>query len=231
MGKTSENRKSKDNLDKPTRKIANPELRLWGTHGLDAVYFQREAQVNFWTVLGGLAMGALLTQLSPLLQELQKNRWYLILYLLTSIQIIAISWVQTSWGSLVLKWTISVPTTLSMLFQMLFQSIQCLQITNPSGWLAATAGIIFFSLFNQVYFEKSGAWKVFSPESIKRIKFNNVMYIFFLFFCLAGAFQLYRYPSQIAEMFWGFIGFFLSIMALYMTTKGMQQEKRELGIP
>jgi len=67
MGKTSENRKPKENLDEPTRKIADPELRLWGTHGLDAVYFQREAQVNFWTVLGGLAMEALLTQLSPLL--------------------------------------------------------------------------------------------------------------------------------------------------------------------
>jgi len=109
-----------------------------------------------------------------------------------------------------------------MLFQMLFQSIQCLQITNPSGWLTATAGILLFSLFIQVYFEKSGAWKVFSPESIKRIKFNNGMYLFFLFFCLAGAFQLYRHPSQIAEMVWGFIGFILSIMALTMTSKGMR---------
>jgi hypothetical protein len=32
-------------------------------------------------------------------------------------------------------------------------------------------------------------------------------------------------------MIWGFGAFFLSIMALYMKHKGMQQEKKELGIP
>jgi hypothetical protein len=231
MEKTTETRKTKETSGMPMRKRNDPELRLWTSHGAEDVYFQREAQVNFWTVLGGLAMAALLTQLSPLLQELRASRWYLLLYFVASILVLAISWVQTSWGSLVLKWTISIPTTVSMLFQMLSQSIQCLLITNPAGWLAATAGIILFALFNQFYFEKSGAWKVFSSESIKRLKFYNVMYLFFVLLCLAGAFQLYRYPSRITEMVWGFVVLFSSILALYMQHKGMQAEKKELGIP
>jgi hypothetical protein len=231
MGQTVKVNKSKQTPSKPPRKRHDPELHLWASHGAEDVYFQREAQVNFWTVLGGLAMAALLTQLSPLIQELHQSRWYLLLYLLTSILTIALSWVQTSWGSLVLKWPVAIPTSVSMLFQMLCQSIQCLQITNPSGWLTATAGTIFFALFNQVYFDKSGAWKVFSPANIKRFKFNNIMYFFFMFLCLAGAFQLYRYPSRIAEMVWGFVVLFFSILALYMQHKGMQQEKLELGIP
>jgi membrane-bound metal-dependent hydrolase YbcI (DUF457 family) len=118
-----------------------------------------------------------------------------------------------------------------MLFQMLSQSIQCLLITNPSGWLAATAGLLLFALLNQFYYEKSGAWKVFPAEYTKRFKFNNGMYCFFLLLCLVGAFQLYRYPSQIAEMVWGFVVIFFSILALYMQYKGMQAEKQELGIP
>jgi hypothetical protein len=231
MAPSSSTRKSKTNPVEPIRGNNDPELRLWGAHGLDAVYFQREAQVNFWTVLGGLAMAALLTQLSPLVQEIQKSRWYLLLYLVASILVLANSWVQTSWGSLVLKWPISIATTVIMLFQMLVESIQCLLVTNPSGWLAATAGLIFFSLANQVYFEKSGAWKVFSTESIKRFKFTNLVYLALMVICLAGSYQLYRFPSRIAEILWGFIVVFFSILALFMEQRGMRQEKRELGIP
>lgn len=231
MPKISETPKTKETSVKPTRKRKASELRLWKTHGAEDVFFQREAQVNFWTVLGGLAMAALLTQLSPLLKELQASRWYLLLYLLTSILVLATSWVQTSWGSLVLKWPISIFTTVTMLFQMLIQSIQCLLITNPSGWLAASGGIILFALFNQIYFAKSGAWKVFSSESIKRFKFTNGVYLIIVFLCLGGAFQLYKYPSRIAEMIWGFVVFFFSIIALYIQHKGMQEERKELGIP
>jgi prolipoprotein diacylglyceryltransferase len=55
--------------------------------------------------------------------------------------------------------------------------------------------------------------------------------LFFLLLCLAGAFQLYRYPSRIAEVLWEFIVFFLSMIAFNIQYKGMQQEMRELGIP
>jgi hypothetical protein len=204
---------------------------LWTAHGLEDVFYQREAQVNFWTVLGGLAMAALLTQLSPLLHEIQGSRWYLILYAVTSILVLANSWVQTSWGSLVMKWPISIATTIIMLFQMLAQSIQCLLVTHPAGWLAATAGIIFSSLCNQFYFERSGAWQVYSPESIKRYKFTNYIYVILMLISLGGAYQLYRFPSYIAEMIWGFVALFFSIMALYMQYSGMQAEKKNLEIP
>jgi hypothetical protein len=213
------------------RKSDDSNLRLWATHREESVYFQREAQVNFWTVLGGLAMAALLTQLSPLLEEIQAGRWYLPMYLVTSILVLATSWVQTSWGSLVLKWPISITSTVIVLFEMLAQSIQCLLVTNPSGWLAATVVLIMCANLLQVHFERSGAWKVFPPEFIRRFKAANRLYAFFALLCLGGALQLYRYPSRIAEMVWGCVVLFFSILALYMQHKGMQEEKRELGIP
>jgi hypothetical protein len=209
---------------------SHEDSRMWKQHGIEDIYFQREAQVNFWTVLGGLAMAALLTQLSPLWQEIHKSRWYLLLFLVSSILILANSWVQTTWGSLVLKWPIAIPTTIIMLFSMLIQSIQCLLVLNPSGWMAATAGVILCALLTQLYFEKSGAWKVFPPKYIKRFHINNAVYFFLMLFCLAGAFQLFLFPSHVAEMIWGLISLFLSCTALYLQHVGMKQEKRDLGI-
>jgi hypothetical protein len=226
-GKTPKTTIQPEPADK--REVAG--LSLWTTHREESVYFQREAQVNFWTVLGGLAMAALLTQLSPLLKEIQAGRWYLLLYFVTSILVIANSWVQTSWGSLVLKWPISILGTILSLFFGLVQSIQCLLVTNPAGWLAATAGIVLLTVAIQVHFEKSGAWQVFSPASVKRFKFTNRIYLFLMFICLAGAFQLYRYPSQLAEAVWGFVALAFSVAALYLQHQGMQEEKKELGIP
>jgi hypothetical protein len=98
--------------------------RLWKTHGVEDVYFQREAQVNLWTVMGGIAAAALLTQFSGLMQETQASRWYLVLYFLASIAIIVNSWEQTVWGSLVLHWPISIPVTLFIFLTQLSLDIQ-----------------------------------------------------------------------------------------------------------
>ena len=131
---------------RPARRQAGRTDQLWVIHREESVYFQREAQVNFWTGLGGLAVAALLTQLSALWQAVQASRGYLLLFLVASVLILATSWVQTSWGSLVLRWPISIVTTVLVLFQMLAQSVQCLLVTNPAGWLAATAALIAFAL-------------------------------------------------------------------------------------
>ena len=228
--KGNSNHKEKEAVTQP-RDSMDRDPQLWRRHREDSVIFQREAQVNFWTVLGGLAMGALLTQLGPLLVELEKSRWHLVLFTITSILVIGTSWVQTSWGSLVLKWPISIITTLITLFGMLAQSIQCLLITNPAGWLAATSAILFSALVMQWYFQYSGAWIVFSKATIARLKIFNLVYLLLVFICLGGALQLYFFPSQLAEIIWGFVVFFLGILALIMQHKGMLEEKRELGIP
>ena len=228
--KEDTSRKGEAVRSKP-KELKDPDQRLWRTHREDSVFFQREAQVNFWTVLGGLAMAALLTQLGPLLVELGKSRWHLVLFMLTSILVIATLWVQTSWGSLVLKWPISIITTVINLFGMLAQSIQCLLITNPAGWLAATSAILFFSLVMQWYFQLSGAWIVFSEGMITRLKVNNLIYLFLVVLCLGGALQLYLFPSHLAEIIWGFVVLTFAILALIMQHKGMQDEKKELGIP
>jgi len=131
----------------------------------------------------------------------------------------------------VLEWPISIVSTVIVIFQMLSGSIQCLSVTNPGGRLAGTAGVILASLAIPFYFAMGGAWAAFSSKPVERFKFMFGIYAFFLFLCLAGAYQLYRYPSHLAEAIWGFAVLLLSIAALYMQHRGMEVEKRELNIP
>jgi len=231
MGTKVSNGRKKDLPAVKISKGSDDATNLWKIRGIEDVYFQRESMVNFWTVMGGIAAGALLTQLAPLEQEVLASRWYLILFFISSFLTIVNSWMQSSWGSLVLRWPLNVPGTLIYFAGLFCLSIQSLLVTRPAGWMAASSAIVFLSMLMQYFFSRSGAWIVFSTVKIEKIRKNQKMYLIFLFIVLLGAFQLYLFPSRLAEMIWGGITLLISILALVIQHKDMQQEKIDLGIP
>jgi len=204
---------------------------LWSLHGLEDTYFQREAQVNFWGVMGGLQAAALLTQLGALWTQMQIGRWHLALYFVNSILVIVLGWALLAWGTLVLKEQLTIPNTLLMFVGNFAIAIQCLLLTNPAGWLAATALAALFQWMQQIYFSRSGGWESFSAETIKRLKANMWIYALWPLICIAGAVHLYLAKSAIAETAWGVIVSIFIIDALFRQHRGMESERKELGIP
>lgn len=232
MGTNQKPEKEKITPPKPAAiNQREPGQNLWKYRGVEDVYFQRESMVNFWTVMGGIAAGALLTQLAPLEKEVLASRWYLVLYFLSSFLTIVNSWIQSAWGSLVLRWTMSVPGTLIYFAGLFSLSLQSLLVTRPAGWLAASGAVVFFAILIQVHFSRSGAWVTFSPERVRKFRNNLKLYYIFLCITLLGAVQLAWFPSNLAELGWGVITLASSILALVIQHKSMLQEKIELGIP
>ena len=219
--------------NKSAAKADDPEVTqdLWRRRGLEDIYFQRENMVNFWTVMGGIAAAALLTQFGTLVGEIQASRWYLVLFFIASLLTIVNSWVQSAWGSLILRWPMTVPGTLIYFSGLFSLCLQSLLVTRPVAWMAASGAVVFFAILNQIYFYRSGAWVVFSPRTIARLRSNLRLYILFLLFTLAGVAHLACFPSHPAELFWGLVSLGSTILALVMQHKGMQAEKVELGIP
>ncbi len=204
---------------------------LWKQHGMEDVYFQRDAQITFWTVLGGIAVAALLTQITNLIDGIQMGRWYLLLYFLTSIMLITNSWVTNLWGSLVLRMQVNILYALIQLMNLVCLAILCLQVTNPLTFFVAGGFFVLFGLFMDAYLMKSGAWVGFTPEKIKGIKFNSRVYLAFVVLCFGAAANLFWYPSVAADVGWGVLTLFASIAAMVMQHFTMKQERKELGIP
>jgi hypothetical protein len=227
---TTTKKKSKPVNDPPVATEKRP-ASLWSLHGMEDVYFQREAQVNFWTVMGGLEAAALVTQLDSLLAQMQAGRWHLVLFFIDSILIIVLGWALLAWGSLVLKYPITVLNTLLIFTANFAVVIQCIQVTNPAGWLAATAAAGLLQWIHQIHFSRSGAWVPFSAEAIRQLKINLRIYVFWPLICFAGALHLYLAPSNIAEMIWGVVVLVIVIDALFRRHRDMEKERKELGIP
>lgn len=204
---------------------------LWAIHGIEDVFYQRGIQVGLWSILGGVAVGVLLTQFSALVEQVQASRWYLILYFIASLFILVDGWVRISWGALVLKWPIYFPTILPGYLTQISQSIMCLLVTNPPGWFFAAGSMLFFELLHQRSFMVSGAWERFSPESVKEIKASLSIFFLFMLICFSASAFLFFYPSRIAEIIWGVIAIFCTITAMVMQHKGMERERNELNIP
>ena len=227
---TKGNKKSKPVNDLLIGQDEKP-VSIWSIHGTEDIQFQRGAQVTLWSVMGGLQVGALLTQTGSLWEQLQAGRWYLAVYLIDSLLIIALIWALSSWGSLVLKWPITIPTILTQFSGNFALAISCLLIVNPAGW---ALGIAISSTCNWIHhnvLSRSGAWETFSPEMYKALKANLWIYALWPLLAFAGAVHMYLVPSVLVQTVWGVIGLAVIIEGLFRQHHDMERDRKKFGIP
>lgn len=204
--------------------------KLWVARGAEDVFFQREAQITWWSVLGGIAVAALLTELDSLPLAFRLGQWHIALYFLSTCLVIVNSWVQTAWGSLILKWPISISTSLSLFFLGIALAVAALNITQPVVWYAAMSVVLLTGLFNQVVFSKSNAWVAFSAELVDQTHTSAWMYVGMTGFAIAYTLYLALRPSALAEVSGAVIAFLVSVFTLIRQHLEMVEEKRKMGI-
>ena len=215
----------------PAEVGGSEQRSLWSFHGMEDVYFQRGSTVNFWTVMGGLQTAALLTQTGIIWEQIQAGRWYLSLYLLDSLLIIALIWALSSWESLILKWTISIPTILTQFLGNFALAITCLLITNPAGWSLGLTIAAACNWLHQILLSRLGAWEIFSPKMLKLRKASLWAFGLWPLFALAGAIHMYLVTSVLVQTIWGMLGLAIIIEALFRQHRVIERERKELGIP
>lgn len=210
--------------------LESPIYDLWRKRGEDDISYQRQAQVTWWTLLGGIALAALLTQFESMLNEVKVGGWFYLFYFFANCFIIINSWVQTSWGALVLRWPISVPTSIHLFFGGLASSIAALNIMNPPSWYAAVGFVILSAVLMQLNFMKHQGWVAMPPETIRRVRQGIAVYVALIIFCFMASVVLFFFPFDWIKIAGGAAGFTLSIAALYWQHLGMKYEKRKMGI-
>lgn len=204
----------------------------WSVHGgMDDINYQRSAQVTLWTIMGGLAIAVLVTELDSLWAQMQAGRWYLALYAISSFLAIVLGWTLQVWGALVLKFRITVTNTFLIVGSSFAIVIQCLQITHPIGWLAATFVSGLFLLILQIHFMRSGAWEPFSADVVAQFKKNFLVYGLWPLLCLTGIVHHYLAPSSLTETIWGVIALATYTDAFFRQSRGMERERKDLVIP
>jgi hypothetical protein len=235
MSSTSGRRSKKLNQPAQTKGDSTPISpehveKMWAARGVEDVYFQREAQLTWWSVLGGIAVAALLTRLDSLPAEFKAGRWYVAFYLLATCLVIINAWVQTAWGSLVLKWPISIPTSTTIFIHGICMSVAALYITRPAIWYASISVVLLAHQFDQWYFSKTGAWIAMPEERVAQFRKNSLIYSVMVIFGIASSIYLGLKPSFMAELCFGIIALLLSIGTLVLQHRGMVEEKRRLGV-
>ena len=149
---------------------------------------------------------------------------------MASCLIIVNSWVQTAWGSLVLRWPISIPTSLSLFLQGLSTSVACLNVTHPAVWMGATFVVVLTAEFNQVVFMRRRGWIALPADMVARARAGIVVYAVFAGITLASTLHLALRPSIVREIAWGLVAVLASLLALAWQHAGMNEEKRRMGI-
>lgn len=208
----------------------NAYTQLWKKHGEEDIAYQRQAQVTWWTLLGGIAVAALLTQFEALLEAIKNGQWYYLLFFFSTCFIIVNSWIQTVWGALVLYWPIGVLTSIFLFMEGLCESLAALNITRPVLWTASIACVILFAVLIQLVFMKQEAWIALPKDAIKRAIMGIWVYTILFVVTLGASIYLYVFPSLLAEQIWAVIALIFSILALYWQHLGMKEEKKRMHI-
>jgi hypothetical protein len=220
----------KDNVDKKSAEDLSG-VAYWKHRGPEDVYYQRESQTTWWTVLGGVAVAALLTRLETAWGLVISGNWHYLLYIIISALIILQAWLQISWGVLVIRWRISLAHTLWVYITGLALSFMSLSVTNlPLWWLAITVLIVIL-IANQYYFYRSGAWVTLPENARRRILKGLWVYGLFALLGMTGFILLGFYPLMGLEVAFGVTGLLAVIVALYQQNLGMNYERGLLGIP
>ncbi len=223
----------KPDLPTKTKRVPGEDsnLKYWRNRGADDVSYQRQAQTTWWSVLGGIAIGILVTQISPVLAMFKTAAWYQGLYFLATLLMIDYFWVSVSWGSLVLKWPITIMSSLGLLLGNVAVAYAALNLNNPPVWMAAATAMSFSAVFNQINFFFSGGRDTFPPEIFHGFRTPLIVFSGLCVVLLGFTIHMFLVPTQTVFIVYGFVAILLSIGFLVWQHLGMVVEKRELRIP
>ncbi len=143
-GQTSALKKA--NLQRLRPEISEPSRnQLWINQHEGFVGYQKQAHITWWSILQGLALGALLTTTESVINTLSTPRWYTALYFVATALITLNLWASIVWGIQVLRWPITMGH-MFMLFTMGFStSIAAVLVEQPLSWYIAIAVLVIFS--------------------------------------------------------------------------------------
>jgi len=215
-----------------TRNESKKDLsEYWSEHGRADVDYQRQAMLTWWSILGGLATAALLTQVPTLYSNFNHSSWQHIIFFITSALLIISNWINFSWGALIVKSQLRTVRIIIIFFGILFLSIQCLFVNDPIAWSFFGALHLIANLIWSIYESKSWTKRISDIVEKKGVLILNLEMIIGIGLSLIACLVLHFFPSQIIEIVWGIITLVVIIYSLVDHTKSMEQERANGNIP
>ncbi len=196
--------------------------------GESGVDYQRSAQITWWSILQGIAVGALVLNFPEVLSKVsQTGEWFLLAYMLTSFLIVVNVWVQMAWAILILRWQISILHTTLILLLGVAVSVACTFVDTPKYWIPSIVGLVALAIIVYIYNIKNRAYLGLTTDRVYRI---IGVYAFFLLLCVAATVHVWNKPTNFVQTFWGIVFLIMSIAALYLQERQMKHERTEREI-
>jgi hypothetical protein len=191
-----------------------------GTSGVD---YQRSAQITWWSILQGIAVGALVLNLPSVLNTVsQSGKWFLLIYLVISFLIVVNVWVQMAWAILILRWQISIIHTVLILLLGFAVSTVCVFVESPKFWFPSVGALVLSAIAVYIYNIRERAYVGLSTERVYRIIW---IYGAFLLLCVIASIHIWNTLTDFAQIFWGVVFLALAIVALLIQDKQMKHER------
>jgi len=195
----------------------------------DGIAHQRDAQLTWWSILQGIAMGEFVVLLPVIFTNAwQSKEYYVFAFVVATFLFLVNIWIQMAWAIIVLQWPLRSTHVILTTILGIVSVFLVRTMTVPLQWLATAMVLGCTAIGVYVYNWKREAYTWDDEEARWRPIVEIIVY---LIVTIVLALWIYFRPSTISYSVSGLVAIFISIIALRSQSRRMKTEKEKVGIP
>ena len=195
----------------------------------DGVAHQRDAQLTWWSILQGIAMGEFVMRMPDLWEQaLSSHHYYLFLFMGATFFLLIDIWLQMAWAIIILRWPLNALHTMLTSLAGILSVFLATTMGHPVQWLAVSffLGMVGIAIYAYNYLMPTylGMPKGYGKKTIGET---------LLYLVVAGT--LWRVVSvNPTEFFYyvaGIFGLFISLFSFSAQFQRMEYERKKVSLP
>ncbi len=195
----------------------------------DGIAHQRDAQLTWWSILQGIAMGEFIMRLPTFFSDAWRlKEYYVFAFIVATFLLLVNVWVQMAWAIIILRWPLSI--THVMLTSVL--GIVCVFLTEtvmtPLQWLEAAIVLGITGVGGYAYNWVRGAYTWRDKKARWAPIVETIIYVVVLGVI---AWWVHGWPTQLSFYASGVIALIVSGIALRSQSVRMKKERKAVHLP
>ena len=196
----------------------------------DGVAHQRDAQLTWWSILQGVAMGEFIMRLPDVWDKAwNAHYYYLLAFIFATFLLLIDVWVQMAWAIIILRWPLSAThATLTTLLGIVSVFLAT-TMGQPSQWLIFEGALAVAGIGIYTYNLKRGAYKSirqgkYGWQPIWETAIYFVMIVFLILWTNAA-------PSPASYSIAGIASALGALLSLRNQSVRMKHERQKVSLP
>ncbi len=200
----------------------------------DAVAHQRDAQLTWWSILQGIAMGEFIMRFPEVWDKAwSAHHYYLLAFVFATFVLLIDVWIQMAWAIIILRWPLAVTHAVLTTLLGIVSVFMVTKMAQPFQWLISAEALAVAGIGIYAYNLKQGAYVNLGQGAYVGLKegqygwrpiWETAVYVVVIAFLIAWTSVA---PSSTSYGIAGVVSVVSALLSLYNQSVRMKYERQK----